>query len=134
MPQASDFDAKLYQNSENAQQICNKFAPKTSNIRKSKNKKEISLTHSISIILLHFCFFLLDLLSIVLAFTSLDSMYCSSLTLSYAYRWRILPPLPKANRPWRPICRTLSSQPAISWQQVLWHLNVSTLYLTWRHG
>ena len=40
MPQAYDFDTKLYQISENAQQICNKFAPKTSNIRKSKNKKE----------------------------------------------------------------------------------------------
>lgn len=48
MPQASDFDAKLYQISENAQQICNKFAPKTSNIRKSKNKKEISVIHYIS--------------------------------------------------------------------------------------
>lgn len=69
MPHASDFDAKLYQISENTQQICNKFAPKTSNIRKSKNKKEIIITHSISVILLHFCFFLLDLLSFVFAYT-----------------------------------------------------------------
>src|SRR5574344_2537695 len=79
MPQASDFDAKLYQISENAQQICNNFAPKTSNIRKSKNKKETSITHSISVILLHFCFFLLDLLSLVFAYTSSVSMSCCSL-------------------------------------------------------
>lgn len=70
MPQASDFDAKLYQISENEQQICNKFTPKTSNIRKSKNKKEISIIYSISVILLRFCFFLLDLLSFVFAYTS----------------------------------------------------------------
>jgi len=69
VPQASDFDAKLYQISENTQQICNKFAPKTSNIRKSKNKKEISVIRYISVILLHFCFFLLDLLSFVFAYT-----------------------------------------------------------------
>ena len=68
VPQASDFDAKLYQISENTQQICNKFAPKTSNIRKSKNKKEISVIRYISVILLHFCFFLLDLLSFVFAY------------------------------------------------------------------
>lgn len=73
MPHASDFDAKLYQISENTQQICNKFAPKTSNIRKSKNKKEIIITHSISVILLHFCFFLLDLLSFVFAYTSSET-------------------------------------------------------------
>lgn len=74
MPHASDFDAKLYQISENTQQICNKFAPKTSNIRKSKNKKEIIITHSISVILLHFCFFLLDLLSFVFAYTLLGTV------------------------------------------------------------
>ena len=68
MPQASDFDAKLYQISENAQQICNNFAPKTSNIRKSKNKKETSVIHYISVILVRFCFFLLDLLSFVFAY------------------------------------------------------------------
>ena len=70
VPQASDFDAKLYQNFENTQQICNSFAPKTSNIRKSKNKKETSVIHSISVILVRFCFFLLDLLSFVFAYTS----------------------------------------------------------------
>ena len=79
VPQASDFDAKLYQISENAQQICNKFAPKTSNIRKSKNKKEISIIPSISVILLHFYFFLLDLLSFVFAYTSWDFMFFFSL-------------------------------------------------------
>ena len=72
MPQASDFDAKLYQISENAQQICNNFAPKTSNIRKSKNKKETSVIHYISVILVRFCFFLLDLLSFVFAYIAID--------------------------------------------------------------
>src|SRR5574344_551351 len=84
VPQASEFNAKLYQIFENAQQNCNKFAPKTSNIRKSKNKKEISITHYISVVLLHFCFFLLDLLSFVYAYTSSVSTSCCCLILCSA--------------------------------------------------
>jgi len=92
MPHASDFDAKLYQISENTQQICNKFAPKTSNIRKSKNKKEIIITHSISVILLHFCFFLLDLLSFVFAYTGkvLGTVVNPVWLINGSYHWEKL--------------------------------------------